>query len=164
MKKLLILSAFVLATVALPLQFTWAYDSKGEAYFGGWSKHGEKVAFGWSVGETSILLKDTVKNYEAGLYKGYFSADRELDDVQGASVFLMVSRFVPLSSKTTFSLTIGVGGLYQIKDDEDETNLDLMLKPGIKIFNFAHIALFGCWLPQKGSDASYFGLSIDLSP
>lgn len=161
MKNLLLILAVL---ILLPANPVWGYESKAEAYFGGWSSHGEKVIFGWSVGETSVLLKDTVKNYEVGFYKGYFSADREFDDVQGASGFLTVSRFVPLSSKTTFTLTIGLGGLYQIKDEEDKTNLDLMLKPGFKIFNFAHIALFGCWLPQVGPDASFFGISIDLSP
>jgi len=161
MKKFLTILALL---VIVPVSMSWAYESKGEAYFGGFSTHGEEVTFGWSVGETSVLIVDTAKNYSVGLYKGYFSADRELDDIQGASSFLVVSRYIPISSKTTFSLSFGIGGLYQFKDGEDEANLDLMLKPAIKIFNFATIGLFGTWIPQKGNDASFFGLSLDITP
>lgn len=157
-KLLLMVCCLLIAPLA-----SFGYEAWPDLYVGAWSEHGKPTRFAYAPGQTSVIASDTARHYEVTMFTGYFHADA-VPDVQGISTFVVTSKIIPLSSLMNLKLSSGIGGLYQVKDTEDATNLDIMFKTGLVIGDYVTLSLFGTWLPKEGADATFLGIGVNLSP
>jgi len=160
MRKLLILSAFVLATVALPLQLSYGYEAFGKANFGAYSVHGQTSEFALSVGTNSVLVTDKVSNARVMQYAGVFRANLT-EEVKGFSTFTQIEKYLQIGKVQPY-ITFGAGTLWQIKDDEDLLHADFKFELGAHLANFISIGIGFDYIPIKGPDATFTYLSINL--
>ena len=163
MRKLLILSAFVLATVALPLQLSYGYESFAKLSCGTYMQDGEKPQFGILAGNNSVLITQKDINVRAMAYTGIFHVNRS-DDIQGLATFFVLEKRVPLGT-IEFYADFGSGTLWQMKSGEDDIlNADIMVEIGIRIKDWFNAGVGMNYLPQPGPDPAFLYVSLNLIP
>ena len=162
MRKLFILSAFVLATVALPLQFSWSYEAFGKVNCGSYMQAGQKADFGILAGSNSVLVTQKDKNVRAMVFNGIFHV-KQSDEVQGLATFFLLEKRFPLKTLEFYG-QFGTGSLWEIKRGDDILTADLLLEGGIRILDWFNFGVGVNYLPQKGPDAAFVYLSLNLIP
>lgn len=162
MRKLLILLAFVLATVALPLQVTFSYEAFATAKCGTYMQAGQKADFGLLVGNQSVLVTQKDKNVRAMAFTGVFHV-KQTDEIQGIASFFILEKRFPIK-KVEIYTQFGTGSLWQIKEDDDVLQADVLLEGGIRIKDWFNVGVGLNYLPQKGADATFLYMSLNLIP
>jgi len=160
MKKLLLLTAFVIATVALPLQFSYGFEAFSKANFGAYSVHGQTSEFALSVGANAVLATDKETNSRIMQYVGIFRANMT-EEIKGITTFTQIEKYLQIGKVQPY-ITFGGGTLWQIKDEEDLLHADLKFEFGAHLANFVSIGLGFDYVPVKGPDATFFYLSVNL--
>ena len=162
MKKLFILSAFVLATVAMPLQLSYGYESFAKLNCGSYMQSGEKAQLGILAGNNSVLVTQKEANVRAMVFTGAFHA-RQSDEVQGVATFFILEKRFPLSKIELYG-QFGSGTLWQIVDGDDLLNADILIEGGIRVKDWFNVGIGLNYLPQPGPDPVFLYMSLNLIP
>lgn len=162
MKKLFILSAFVLATLAMPLQLSYGFEAFAKASFGSYMQEGQKAQTGLLVGSNSVLVTQKEQNVRAMVFNGVFHV-KQSDEVQGLATFFILEKRFPVKT-VEFYTQFGTGSLWQIKEGDDILNADILLEGGIRIKEWFNVGIGINYLPQVGPDPLFLYASLNLIP
>ena len=163
MKKLLILSAFVLATVALPLQLSYGFEVFSKANFGTYNAYGEKSEFALSVGGNGVWVTQEETRTRIMQYVGVFRAHMS-EEIKGLATFTQLEKYLNLSQNVQPYILFGGGTLWQIKDAEDLLMVDLKFEFGTHLFDWISLGIGVDYIPMEGPDATFTYLSLNLIP
>ena len=162
MRKLIILSAFVLATVALPFTLSWGAEGGMSVKFGSFAESEQKPALAATMGTKLILSSDTAHGFRWTNYTGAFHANTD-STVEGFANFTMMEKYLAIKN-FEFWVGLGTGMLYEIQEGENATNWSLIGEAGITVYDWVGFTIGVAWIRvnQAGKDQYFLYGGLDL--
>lgn len=160
MRKLLILSAFVLATVALSLQLSWSAEGGMSVKIGSFAEGEQKPALAATMGTKLVLSSDTAHGFRWTNYTGTFHANTD-STIEGFSNFTMMEKYLAIKN-FEFWVGLGTGVLYKIQEDENSTNWSMIGEVGLTLYKWVGFSAGVAWITQTGEDQFFMYGGLDL--
>ena len=159
MKRLLLILAVL---ILLPFKVSFGYEAFAKVNCGSYMQDGHKADFGLLAGSNSVLVTQKDNNVRAMVFNGVFHV-RQSDEVQGLATFFILEKRFPLNKIELYG-QFGTGSLWEIKEGDDILTADLLLEGGIRVIDWFNVGLGFNYLPQKGPDALFLYMSLNLVP
>lgn len=160
-RNLLILAAFVLATVALPVEVTVASESSGQVAIGAWMKTGAKTQVGMVSCPEGSIVQDTSRGYRIS-YVLPIARTFETNETTALGLMIQGQKYFSLGKHFTPYILGAAGPIAQSKEGEDKVTNNFKAEIGIHIYKSLAVGATGYWMPQEGPDNVFTGVSLKL--
>ena len=122
MRKLFILSALVLAIVALPFEATVQAQSNfgGTVTFGLWLEKGYKPTTAQTLGADVVITANDSARFRVVSRTGVLSVARDVGEIEGFFEVIMLQQFIPLGRGVDTYAQSGLGGFNRVVLDGDD--------------------------------------------
>jgi len=155
----LLLTILILAI--LPFGFAWGIEAGSVIKCGSFMQSGSKPAFGITEGAVIQILANEELRSRVLSYTGLFHANTS-DDVEGATKLFILQKYFDPNSWLSLNASILAGGLYDIKDEENDLNAAFGVELGASLFKWIGLCGGGLYVPRPETDAFFLYAGIDL--
>ena len=161
MRKLFILLALVLATVALPVELTVASEAGTQFEVGAWMEHGQKAEVAMITSPEGSIFTDTTRDFRLSLVMPVLRTF-ETDEYHGLGLMVQAQKYFSLGKHFTPYVLGAAGPIAQSKEGEDKVTNNFKAEVGIHLYKSIAIGATGYWMPQEGPDNVFTGVSLKL--